>query len=233
MQSIPTSNVFENKTDAEKGNTLRLSRAYHFNEYVGIPVSLSFSSFYCPTSSYLSHSSTCHPSRVSFWIYVTILHRCWLFSLSQAKERSGTPGTNAKMAGLLLKPQRRISIDLISHQRYSTTLSTSCTTNETLKRCCLVSKPWVPRIRKRLFAGIEFRSVAALELWNWISLILLRIILTPCWLVALRTSRLQVQNRVVGFGHFFVSCGWGRTATWRNPTTRWLPSSRFTDSRSP
>ena len=64
------------------------------------------------------------------------------------------------------KPPRRISIDLISCQRYSTTLSTSCTTNETLKECCLVSKSWVSRTRKHLFADIKFRPAVALELWK-------------------------------------------------------------------
>ena len=37
---------------------------------------------------------------------------------------------------------------------------------ETLKRCCLVSKPWVPRTRKHLFAYIQFRSSSDLESWK-------------------------------------------------------------------
>jgi len=37
---------------------------------------------------------------------------------------------------------------------------------ETLKRCCLVSKPWVPRTRKHLFAYIHFRSASNLESWK-------------------------------------------------------------------
>jgi len=37
---------------------------------------------------------------------------------------------------------------------------------EALKACCLVSKPWIPRTRKHLFAKIEFRSAKDLELWK-------------------------------------------------------------------
>jgi len=37
---------------------------------------------------------------------------------------------------------------------------------ETLKRCCLVSKSWVPRTRKHLFAHIEFRSPSDLGSWK-------------------------------------------------------------------
>ena len=37
---------------------------------------------------------------------------------------------------------------------------------ETLKRCCLVSKSWVPRTRKHLFSHIQFRSPSDLEAWK-------------------------------------------------------------------
>ena len=37
---------------------------------------------------------------------------------------------------------------------------------ETLKECCLVSKSWVPRTRKHLFANITFRSEADLGSWK-------------------------------------------------------------------
>ena len=37
---------------------------------------------------------------------------------------------------------------------------------ETLKRCCLVSKSWIPRTRKHLFADIRFRTGKRLELWK-------------------------------------------------------------------
>jgi len=37
---------------------------------------------------------------------------------------------------------------------------------EVLKQCCLVSKPWVPRTRKHLFADIRFRSPSDLESWE-------------------------------------------------------------------
>jgi len=37
---------------------------------------------------------------------------------------------------------------------------------ETLKQCCLVSKSWVPRTRKHLFAGIKFRSADDFESWK-------------------------------------------------------------------
>ncbi|KAF9642569.1 hypothetical protein BDM02DRAFT_3078319, partial [Thelephora ganbajun] len=38
-------------------------------------------------------------------------------------------------------------------------------TPETLKQCCLVSKSWVPRTRKYLFADIEFFTESDLEAW--------------------------------------------------------------------
>ena len=37
---------------------------------------------------------------------------------------------------------------------------------ETLKRCCLVSRSWVPRARKHLFAYIRFRSEDDLRSWK-------------------------------------------------------------------
>ena len=39
---------------------------------------------------------------------------------------------------------------------------------ETLRRCYLVSKSWVPRTRKHLFADVELRSASDLESWKWI-----------------------------------------------------------------
>ena len=35
-----------------------------------------------------------------------------------------------------------------------------------LKECCLVSKSWVPRARKHLFADVKFHSAANLESWK-------------------------------------------------------------------
>jgi len=40
---------------------------------------------------------------------------------------------------------------------------------ETLKECCLVSKPWVPRTRRHLFAEIKIRSECDLKLWMKLS----------------------------------------------------------------
>jgi hypothetical protein len=37
---------------------------------------------------------------------------------------------------------------------------------EMLKRCCLVSKSWIPRTRKHLFATINFHTPAHLEAWK-------------------------------------------------------------------
>ena len=37
---------------------------------------------------------------------------------------------------------------------------------KTLGRCCLVSKSWVPRARKHLFAQIAFRSACDLDAWK-------------------------------------------------------------------
>jgi len=37
---------------------------------------------------------------------------------------------------------------------------------ETLKTCCLVSKPWVPRTRRHLFADIKFSSMGDLSSWK-------------------------------------------------------------------
>ena len=37
---------------------------------------------------------------------------------------------------------------------------------DTLKRCCLVSKSWIPRARKHLFADVEFRTAADLQSWK-------------------------------------------------------------------
>jgi hypothetical protein len=37
---------------------------------------------------------------------------------------------------------------------------------DTLRNCCLVSKSWVPRARKHLFAAIYFHTPKALQLWK-------------------------------------------------------------------
>ena len=37
---------------------------------------------------------------------------------------------------------------------------------ETLRECCLVSKSWVPRARKHLFADLKFRSTDDLDSWK-------------------------------------------------------------------
>ena len=37
---------------------------------------------------------------------------------------------------------------------------------DTLKRCCLVSKSWIPRARKHLFADVEFQAAADLQSWK-------------------------------------------------------------------
>ena len=37
---------------------------------------------------------------------------------------------------------------------------------ETLKRCCLVSKSWIPRTRKHLFADVKFHTVTNLQSWK-------------------------------------------------------------------
>jgi len=37
---------------------------------------------------------------------------------------------------------------------------------EALKQCCPVSKSWVPRTRRHLFANIQFRSASVLESWK-------------------------------------------------------------------
>ena len=39
-------------------------------------------------------------------------------------------------------------------------------TRGALRNCCLVSKSWVPRARKHLFASVSFRTVKRLKLWK-------------------------------------------------------------------
>jgi hypothetical protein len=41
-----------------------------------------------------------------------------------------------------------------------------CDTQDALRNCCLVSKSWVPRTRKYLFAHIEFPTKASLQSWK-------------------------------------------------------------------
>jgi hypothetical protein len=36
----------------------------------------------------------------------------------------------------------------------------------TLRRCCLVAKPWIPRTRKYLFANMVFRNIKDVRLWK-------------------------------------------------------------------
>jgi hypothetical protein len=39
-------------------------------------------------------------------------------------------------------------------------------TRDALRNCCLVSKSWIPRTRKHLFADIRFRTVKSLQSWK-------------------------------------------------------------------
>jgi hypothetical protein len=39
-------------------------------------------------------------------------------------------------------------------------------TRDALRNCCLVSKSWVPRARRHLFAEIAFRTIESLESWK-------------------------------------------------------------------
>ena len=41
-----------------------------------------------------------------------------------------------------------------------------CDSNDTLKSCCLVSKSWIPRTRKSIFADISFRTTNDLDSWK-------------------------------------------------------------------
>ena len=41
-----------------------------------------------------------------------------------------------------------------------------CDSSDALKSCCLVSKSWIPRARKHLFAEIQFRTIDDLESWE-------------------------------------------------------------------
>ena len=41
-----------------------------------------------------------------------------------------------------------------------------CEEPESLKRCCLVSKSWIPHTRRYLFAGIQFFSMETVESWR-------------------------------------------------------------------
>ena len=104
---------------------------------------------------------------------------------------------------------------------------------ETLRECCLLSKPWIPRTRKHLFADIKFRSAHELELWKktFPDHSSFPIIPTPCWSITLRSPS-QLEKRVVGFGHFLTlgsSSWWAAAAYWHASTTR-SPSPRSTNS---
>ena len=132
---------------------------------------------------------------------------------------SGTERRNGCFP-ILRKPRRPAHT---SHQGPSTTSPTSYTRLETLKERRLVSKSWILRSRKHLFADVSFRSPMDLGSWKQtlsVILVPLRIVPTPCWLVALRSSWSQVQERMVGFGYFPALCGWWYGATQRTSAAR-------------
>ena len=149
-------------------------------------------------------------------------YKCWNSSPSRAKERNGAFGTSAKPETLLLN--RNVEF-----------LSTLLPTRDTRPhrrpppRQTRVTQEVLPRLQTTGSTHPKTPlPVSSFALWLFltcgrrragISLIPPHIILTSCWLIALRT----VQNWADGFGHFLASCG--RT------TTRWPPSSNFADSR--
>ena len=78
-------------------------------------------------------------------------------SLWQCKRRSGfySNWTQTMMSNPSLPPEiLDCVIDLLHDEP------------ETLKQCCLVSRSWVPRTRRHLFADVKFRSASDLESWK-------------------------------------------------------------------
>src|ERR1700753_3150604 len=56
-------------------------------------------------------------------------------------------------------------VDLLRYRQRSPSLNPFCF-YRVLERCCLVSKSWIPRTRRHLFAVFSFRAINDLKKWN-------------------------------------------------------------------
>jgi hypothetical protein len=84
------------------------------------------------------------------------------------------------------------------------------TTKDALRNCCLVSKLWVPRARKRLFANVALNPTAGSpQPWKEMPQILqylLGVTPEPYPLILPRSSSLQMRERVVESKTFLALC---------------------------
>ena len=77
------------------------------------------------------------------------------------------PETSAKTEALCLAGNHHVESPSIPSSTRDTRLHhRPPDRRDTLEACCLVSKSWVPRTRKHLFADVKFRSPAHLKLWK-------------------------------------------------------------------
>jgi hypothetical protein len=82
-------------------------------------------------------------------------------------------------------------------------------TEDALRSCCLVSKSWIPRTRRHLFADIEFYTAETCNHGKTRFQILpplLRVTPHICSLDSPWVLRPQMQKRVVGFPPFLALC---------------------------
>jgi len=79
---------------------------------------------------------------------------------------AGAVGSGPRLApGRIIRPRTTMTNPYLPQEILDYIIDTLHDEPEALKRCCLVSKPWVPRTRKYLFTHIEFQFPT--NLWSW------------------------------------------------------------------
>jgi len=81
--------------------------------------------------------------------------------MRRSRRHNGSAGTSRS-----LKAETAMSKPYLPRETVDYIIDLPCGEPKTLKQCCLVSKPWVPRTRKHLFAYIRFRYADDLESWK-------------------------------------------------------------------
>ena len=75
-------------------------------------------------------------------------------------------GTKASIGGFILLTRTAMSNPYLPPEMLDHIVDLLHKNSEALTRCCLVSKSWIPRTRKHLFANIRFHTAKRLQSWK-------------------------------------------------------------------
>jgi len=74
--------------------------------------------------------------------------------------------TGAKADAFTLRTETTMSIPHLPPELLDHIIDLLRSSQRVLRNCCLLSKSWIPRTRRLLFADIEFRTATSLQMWK-------------------------------------------------------------------